>query len=350
MNDMGKYDEAVEGLCGSLKESLKSLPSEMKQKIKEIHVRQGRPLTVNTGGEVLFVTRAGGLSRQFSSQVYIAEKRELNESFKILCGYSVHSFQNEIRAGFLTIKGGHRAGICGTAVTEQGRLSGVRDISSISLRVARQIKGAANDLLAKAYAGGSTALPNVCSTLIAGVPASGKTTLLRDLIRQLASGACGRLYKVAVVDERGELGAAFQGAPQNDLGYCCDLLDGYPKGEGMNLALRTLSPHIIVCDEIGAEEDAAAIMASLNAGVPVIATVHASCLEELLKRRHIAGLLRDGAFDKIAFLKGAGQPSKVAEVWKWEDIDAQIRGNRFDDSGDEYDWHKHVGQFVKKGV
>ena len=102
--------------------------------------------------------------------------------------------------------------------------------------------GAADELIRAAYPTGTEGFPTICGTLIVGIPASGKTTLLRDLIRQMASGNLGRIYKVAVVDERGELGASFRGEPQNDLGYCCDLLDGYPKGEGMNLALRTLSP------------------------------------------------------------------------------------------------------------
>lgn len=350
MNDILKYDEAAEGLSDRLKHKLKGIPGEMKRQIREIHVRLGRPLTVNTGREELFVTDSGDLCRRYTPHAYRANQSDLNESFKVLCGYSVHSCQNEIRSGFLTIRGGHRAGICGTAVTERGKLSGVRDISSISLRVARQVIGAADELIRAAYPTGTEGFPTICGTLIVGIPASGKTTLLRDLIRQMASGNLGRIYKVAVVDERGELGASFRGEPQNDLGYCCDLLDGYPKGEGMNLALRTLSPHVIVCDEIGAQEDADAVLDSLNAGVSVIATAHASNLEELLRRRQIARLLTEGAFQKIVFLKGANQPAKVARVFDWEEIHAEINRDRTDDCGDDDGWIKHVGQFVQAGV
>jgi stage III sporulation protein AA len=244
----------------------------------------------------------------------------MEESFRNLCSYSVYSHENEIRNGYITLSGGHRAGICGTAVLQSDSVSSVRGISSINLRISREIRGAADELLDRIWdrlAGG---------LLLAGAPSSGKTTILRDLARQLSSGVRGNLKKVAVIDERGEIAGTYCGVPQNDLGCCCDVLDGYPKAEGILLAVRTLSPDIILCDEIGSEREVGAVEQGLNTGVILIASIHAGSIEELVRRKQAIKLLRTGAFATVAQLDASKGPGKIAGIYKAGDLLAETGG------------------------
>ncbi|MFR2562105.1 MAG: stage III sporulation protein AA, partial [Anaeromassilibacillus sp.] len=181
---------------------------------------------------------------------------------------------------------------------------------SINIRIARQVYGCASAVL---QAVGKNLREGV---LIAGAPASGKTTILRDMARQLSSGLCGDVRKVAVVDERGELAGTYRGVPQNDLGPCCDVLDGYPKGEGILQAIRSLSPEFIICDELGGLADVEAAAQGLNAGVGMISSVHAGNVRELLRRQQAVSLLHTGAFGYVVLLEGSREPGRVAEVYK----------------------------------
>ncbi|MDF2567535.1 MAG: stage sporulation protein [Oscillospiraceae bacterium] len=321
MNDIFKFNQAVNSLSPNIKNILINVSDDIKKDIKEIRIRAGRPLSMGDGTQEMFVLKNSGVIFNYREGAYHLTRFDLNECFKVLCNYSIHSYQSEIKNGFITIEGGHRAGICGTAIVENGQVCGIRDISSINLRIARQIDGVSDELMRKTFSNG------VCGVLIVGAPSSGKTTVLRDLIRQLSSGNLDGYKKVAVIDERGELAATHKGQPQNNIGLCCDVLDGYPKGEGMNIALRTMSPQVIVCDEIGNESDAGAIQNSLNAGVDVIATAHASNIGELLKRKHIANLIKSGAFKKIVILEGAEHPSKIKEVISMEGFDDKVYGH-----------------------
>ena len=232
----------------------------------------------------------------------------MNQFIRILTEYSIHSYQREINAGFITVQGGHRAGIAGSCVYENGRILSVNDISSVTLRIARQVKGAAENLVRTLYSGG------VCSTLIAGAPASGKTTLLKDIARCLGSGLTGSFVKLSLIDERGEIAAVYRGAPQNDVGITTDVFDGYQKGEGMLIAIRSMSPRALILDEIAGEEDAASVRQGLNAGAAVIATVHAASLDELYRKTHVRTLIAEGAFQKIVILRGADAPCEVAQI------------------------------------
>lgn len=241
-------------------------------------------------------------------QPYIVSRDELRECVRILTEYSLHSYQREINAGFITIRGGHRAGIAGSCVYEAGRILSVNEISSVSLRIARQITGVADGLVRRLFP------ERVCSTLIAGEPASGKTTLLKDIARCLSGGVPGYYTKLSLIDERGEIAAVYRGVPQNDVGIMTDVFDGYQKGEGMAIAIRAMSPRALILDEIAGEADAMSVRQGLNAGVAVIATVHASNLDELYRKRHIRALITEGAFEKIVLLRGADAPCQVNEI------------------------------------
>lgn len=266
-------------------ERLIKLPDGIKRnELCELRLRMGRPATAVT---------ISGRSVTCSKPL---TKQDIEDCFGELCRYSVHSFRREIAEGYITLPEGHRAGFCGTAVMRDGDIETLRDISSINLRLAKEIKGCADELYHAVFE------KSLRSLLIVGAPLSGKTTVLRDLTRLL-----GERHKVALIDSRNELAACHGGTPQLDVGLNTDVLSGYPKSEGMEIALRTLSPEIIICDEIG--NDISAIEQCIHCGVKLIATAHASSVEELSKRRDTAGLI--GSFDCIAVLCGKGQ---IAEL------------------------------------
>jgi Uncharacterized protein conserved in bacteria len=218
---------------------------------------------------------------------------DIAECFRAICGYSVHSHADDIKEGFITLPGGHRAGIYGTAVLDDGKsIKSVRDIAGISIRIARELIGCSD---------GISFNPSR-NLLVCGAPSCGKTTIIRDIARKLTSSGC----KVAIIDSRGEIGAAAGGAAQNTFGATVCVLTGYPKVLGINIALRTLSPDVIVCDEIGSTEDMAAIQGCGRCGVSVIATAHCGGFDDLKERENIAPLA-GGVFKDIVVIEKYGR-------------------------------------------
>lgn len=233
-------------------------------------------------------------------------EQELAQCYISLCGQAVHSHQRELAQGYLTLAGGHRAGFAATAVYgSDGALMSLRGVNAIVLRIAREYRGVADRLLREAFSNG------ICGLLIAGAPASGKTTVLRDLAVSLACGAVQNCDRVVVVDERGELS-----------GFCrsCCVLTGYDKGDGLLMAVRNLSPQVILCDELGSEREVAAVVYALNCGVAVITTIHAGSRAELENRQAGRLLLGSGAFKKIAILSEFPHPSSIREVFSVDDL------------------------------
>ena len=226
-----------------------------------------------------------------------------------LCGHSIYSHQHEIAAGFISLPGGHRAGVCGRAVVSDGKVTAVRDIGSICLRIARDYRGCAGELADRLFSGG------LCSAVIAGAPSSGKTTLLRDMACILADGICGRRMQVALVDERGEFSAG-----SGRIFSRCDILTGYPKSEGIIDALRSLSPDVIICDELGGESDISAVESGINAGVHILCSMHAGTADELAKRPQTAALIKTGGFRRFVLLSGRDKPGSIARILDSEEV------------------------------
>ena len=274
MDNIKRFDIAANCLSKRLSEMFLSLDETDKNRIREIRIRKRRPMTVITENGTEFMLASGRLTGIYSSLTVVTDEKEVDEIFRRLCGYSVHSFANAVNRGYITVNGGHRIGVAGTAVTENGKVTAVRDICSLNIRISREIKGAADDVIRKFYSHGLSSL------IIAGPPSSGKTTVLRDLARQLASETSG-CKKVFVCDERGELGASFSGIEQNDIGINSDLITSYPKDEGIMIGLRSFSPDIIICDEVSTYEEAQAIVSGVNSGVCFALSIHARNEREL---------------------------------------------------------------------
>lgn len=298
MKTKNEFVEAINSLPSSTAKLLDGAPETVKREAKEIRLRAGRKVAIVTGLSDFFLN-------------HVMTHTEMFECFRALCGYSVHSHTEEIRQGYITIKGGHRAGLCGSAVYNGNRIVNIKNISSINLRIAREIPHAADPLI-NALEG------NIGKLLIVGSPASGKTTLLKDLIAQTTG------KQVTVIDSRGEIAACLGGIPQNHIGNA-DVFDGWNKADGILTAIRTMAPDIIFCDEIGDEQDAHAIEASMNAGVELVATAHAGSIQELCTRKSIMKTIDLGAFDRVVLLKGKENPCEIDSIHKAGDLYAYRR-------------------------
>ncbi|MBQ9460785.1 MAG: stage III sporulation protein AA [Clostridia bacterium] len=300
------FGSAADILCDELQAIVRAVPENKRATVQEIRLRMNRPLTLTDGSTTLFPDTDGRIMYSPGENSAIVTQRQIYDTFRRLCGYSVYSVENDIRNGFITVRGGHRVGLCGTAVCSGGKITAVSDISSMNIRVSRQIKGAAKELLSALY-------PLKGGVLIVGPPASGKTTLLRDLARCLSSGAGCRIMRTVVIDERGEIAGTCHGVPANDLGLC-DILNGYPKGEGIMQAVRALSPQVIICDEIGGADDLQSASCGFNAGAVIISSVHASSYEELSRRSFAPYLKECGAFRTAVILDSSDHPCRIKQI------------------------------------
>jgi len=224
------------------------------------------------------------------------EPEDIKQLVELASRWSLHTVLDRLCGGYITVEGGHRLGLCGCVVMEQGEIRAFRDFSGANLRIARQIKGAAEPVLEQLRQDG-----RLENTLILAPPGAGKTTLLRDLIRALSDGEDG--MRVGVVDERGELAAVWQGAAQMELGRRTDVLSGCPKALGMELMLRGMSPQVLAVDEITAPRDVQAMSLAAGCGVALLATAHANGREDLSRRTLYRELLSQGIFRKLVTIR-----------------------------------------------
>ncbi len=310
MNQDKKYLAAAKMLSSSLFGILEKIPPDIQGKITEIRLREGKPICLMAGEKTYFINKQGEILPE-PEPAFLLKREQLQEAFISVCGWAVHSHQKELTEGYIAVQGGHRAGVAATAVVQEGQITAVRDITSLNLRVAREIWGAADPVMQKCFSGQTPGI------LIAGAPARGKTTILRDLARQLAS-ARGGYRKVCIIDESGEIGGAASGTPVNDLGISSDVLFGYPKGKGLQIALRYLSPQVMICDEIFAKEEIQAVKAAANSGIAVITSIHAGSRKELLRKPQLQPLLQAGAFSYFVFLEGAARPARISGIERTE--------------------------------
>ena len=269
------------------------------EELQEIRMRLGQPLRVVRGKEEI-VLRSG-------TEPYIVTKEELRETMDYISHYSLYAYENELRQGFVTVEGGHRVGVAGKVIMEKERVKNIQYISSLNIRVSHEVLGCADRLIPYIVAN-----KQVCHTLIISPPCCGKTTLIRDLIRQISDGnEYVKGCSVGVVDERSELGGCYLGIAQNHLGTRTDVLDCCPKAEGMIMLIRSMGPQVIAVDEIGTPEDVHAIEYAMHCGCKMLATVHAESMEELRKKPLFNQMIGEGRFERYILL---GNNAHVGQI------------------------------------
>lgn len=266
--------------------------------IEEIRIRNSKPIILKLNNSEKIIN-------------YIVQTEDVLKILQSICENSIYSYQNQICEGFITIKGGHRIGITGSAVIENNKVKNINYISNLNFRIARQIIGCSNNIIKEIINQEENTIYN---TLIVSSPGAGKTTLLRDIIRNLSNGTVEITGKnIGAVDERGEIAAMYKGIPQNDLGIRTDIIENIKKSVGMKMLIRSMAPEIIVADEIGSKEDVQEINYAVCSGIKGIFTAHGNSLEDLKLNPAIAELIEKNIFEKLVFLdkKHKGKVNKI---------------------------------------
>ena len=253
---------------------------------------------------------------------YVVTMKDLLDILVNISKNSIYAIQNDINNGFVVIRGGHRVGICGEVVLQEGKIKNIKNINSMNIRVAKQIIGCADKLLP--YVISNSTFSN---TLIVSPPGCGKTTLLRDLIRQLSSGVVEYNFKgvnVGLVDERGEIASVSNGIVNLDVGTRTDVISNSPKYIGMEMLVRSMGLSVIATDEIGTKEDIDAIEYAALSGVGLVFTMHGKSLQDITKKQGINKLINEGLFKNIVILSNRNGPGTIENIYKYENDKLEV--------------------------
>lgn len=304
-------DEIINALSLNLREKIKSIQGE---NIEEIRLRVNKPLIVNGNQKDYFYNEKSRKLDRNMDKAYIVTKEDLEQTFQIICKYSIHSFMDDIKKGFITLRGGHRVGIVGKAIVENGKVENIKHISSLNIRISKEVKDCSDKVMSHII----KSPIKINNTIIISPPQCGKTTLLRDIVRNLSNGNKEYDFKgvnVALIDERNEIAGSYLGVPQMDVGIRTDIIETCPKDVGIMMVLRSMSPNVIVTDEIGTEKDIKALYTALNGGVGLITTVHGDSIEDIRSRKELRNLLDEELFKKVILLSAKRGPGTIEKIY-----------------------------------
>lgn len=301
----------------NLKDVIDILPDNIKKyinnikdvkELQEIRIRTNKPITYQIG------------NRQVSMP-YKAVGDDLKSILQRISRFSIYAFEEEIKQGYITIRGGHRVGLCGSCVVENNAVKTLKDIASINIRICKEVIGCSDEIM-------NFVVDNnrVRNTIIISPPQCGKTTLIRDISRNLSDGCFKENFngkKVCIIDERSEVGACYKGIPQMNVGMKTDILDNCPKSQGIMMAIRSMSPEVIVCDEIGTYRDVESILMALNSGIKLITTIHGFGVEDLFRRQVFKEIIENKVFERAITLNnidGVGTIEYIYDFQKKEKV------------------------------
>ncbi len=284
--------------------------------IQEIRLRTMKPLVIETLKGSFFVSPKGEISQNLRNAC-ILKPDDIKAVFQIICENSVYAYLEDIKQGFITIKGGHRIGFTGKAVCDRGKIESLKDISSINIRIAREYKNCSIDMI-----GYIIGKKEIKSTLFVSPPMCGKTTIIRDVAREISD----RGFKVGIADDRGEIAAMYKGIPQNDVGIHTDVIENAPKKDAISMMLRTMSPKVIISDEISNPEDAYGVLQCFGTGVKVIGSAHGNTAEDVMDKSFLKPLIGRGGFENIILLSLDGEDDNIRIKGKLFDVSYVDRG------------------------
>lgn len=277
-------------------DQIRQIPPIQKEELEEIRIRINRPIEITLKGTPRFLS-------------YFIQPEDAFHLMNKISQFSIYTLEEELKRGYITVSGGHRIGLAGKVILENGRVKAIRDISSFNIRIAREKVGIAESIIPYLFR------ENWLNTIIIGPPQTGKTTLLRDIARIMSTG--GRTipsYKVGIVDERSEIAGCVNGVPQLTFGCRVDVLDACPKAEGMMMMIRSMSPDVLIVDEIGRREDAEAIQEAVHAGIKLIMTTHGTSLEDIQKRPSLKEILDQRIFERFVVLSRKAGPGTITSI------------------------------------
>ncbi|MEH7354131.1 stage III sporulation protein AA [Neobacillus drentensis] len=278
---------------------ISKIPPNQKEELEEIRIRINRPIEMTLKGAPRFLS-------------YIIQPEDAFHLMNKISHFSIYTLEEELKRGYITVSGGHRIGLAGKVILEEGKVKAIRDISSFNIRIAREKVGIAEPIIPFIFKG------NWMHTMIIGPPQTGKTTLLRDIARIISSGNREKGYeasKVGIVDERSEIAGCVNGVPQLTFGHRLDVLDACPKAEGMMMLIRSMSPDVLIVDEIGRKEDAEAIQEAVHAGIKLVMTTHGTSLEEIRNRPSLRNILDQRIFERFVILSRVSGPGTITHIF-----------------------------------
>ncbi len=303
MNELNRKRQILQVLARPIRSIVEDEALDF-EKVQEIRLRIGKPLMVVYDNEEQVLPRGQG-------EGHLVTKEEIRETLEYTSHYSLYAYEHEMKQGFITIEGGHRVGVMGKAILENNHVKNLQYISSVNIRMSHEVLGCADRILPFI-----TKNRQVCHTLVISPPRCGKTTLIRDLIRQISDGnTYVKGCTVGVVDERSEIGGCYLGVAQNELGMRTDVLDCCPKAEGMIMLIRSMAPQVIAVDEIGSAEDIHAIEYAMQCGCKMIASVHGLTMDEAHEKPVLGRLIKERRFERYILLGNEKRPGEVKAIY-----------------------------------